>query len=373
MKKAGVYGILAAAVVTSGSAGAEELRVHVGAGAAHAIGGSQQRELGVGGGGSAAVELPVGKVIGVQAGAGAVALSKGEPPEDAGLAPRGTGTAMLGTVGVRVRPLGASRAAGPWIDANGGIARTGDATRPALDAHLGWDFRISRESRWDMGPFIGYTHVVQPDGGLRPDDARIAWVGIQISLGAREEPRPSAPRAIEPAPAPASPPAREPLADVDGTVEVTETCPDGAKEDADGCAAGEVVLLADRIHLDDLVHFEFGSARVRSRSHRLLQKLAKFINEHPEIITVSIEGHADAVGTDEFNQQLSEARAESTRRMLVRFGADPSRITVVGRGKSQLRVPSRRADERNRRVEFWVERAGGSVAKAAGGGKRGAP
>lgn len=331
--------------------------MHAGAGTAHAVGGAQQRELGAGGGGHAAIEWSFAKTIGVQAGASGLALSRGEPPADASMAPRGMGTAVLGTLGVRVRPFGGSQSLGLWVDANGGAARTGDAMRPAFDAHVGWDFRLARGSRWDAGPFVGYTHIVEPDRGLRPDDARIAWVGLAVSFGGRDEKPAPDPASLEPSPLlPARPVPVQPIAleDEDGAVEVVDKCPEGDAED--GCRSSEFKLLADRIQLDDVVHFETGIGRVKSKSHWLLLRLARFINQHPEIVEVSVEGHADAIGPVEYNQELSEARAASTRKFLVKFGVDPERITVVGHGITKLRVPTLEPEEKNRRVEFWVKR-----------------
>jgi outer membrane protein OmpA-like peptidoglycan-associated protein len=337
---------------------ADELRVHAGAGAAQAVGGAQQRELGTGGGGHAAIEWSFAKAVGAQAGVAAVALPTAAAPADAGIAPRSTGTAVLGTLGVRVHPFSGSQTRGVWIDANGALARTGDAMRPAFDAHIGWSFRPTRDSHWDVGPFFGYTHVVEPDGGIRPDDARIAWAGFAISFGSRDEKPAPDPSAMEPSPLlPARPvPPPQPIAqeDEDGDVEVVDKCPEGDAED--GCKAIEFKLLADRIQLDDVIHFETGIGRVKSKSHWLLFRLAKFINKHPEILEVSVEGHADAVGDVDFNQELSEARATSTRKFLVKFGVAPERIKVIGHGMAQLRVPTLGSEERNRRVELWVKR-----------------
>jgi len=345
--------ILAAALLVPATAHAEEdgvgVRAHVGAGAAHAIGGVQSSELGVGGGGKLAAELVLSRVVGVQIGAGAVALSKGDPPADEGVAQRSTGVGFLGTLGARIHPFGTS---GVWVDAGGGIARTGDATRPVFDAHVGYAFAFGENQQWDIGPFIGYTHIVQPDGALRGDDARIAWVGVEIGFGTATHRAPAPPPPAEPSPPPmASPPAEIASApapeDRDGDVEVFDEFTENG-----------VTLLSDRILLEDRVHFEFASARVRSKSHWMLFKLAKFINAHPEVIEVSVEGHTDAVGGEDYNEELSNERAESVRKMLVRFGVDPSRATTAGYGKRQLRVQTLAADERNRRVEFWVKRGG---------------
>jgi outer membrane protein OmpA-like peptidoglycan-associated protein len=330
---------------------ADEARFHATAGAAHAVGGTQQSEFGTGGGGSGTVELAVGDVLGVQASGGAVVLASGAAPTDPNIAKQSTGSAFLGTVGVRYRPLGASRVGGPWIDANGGVAQTGSLSRLAVDAHLGWDFRVSDRSRWDVGPFVGITQIMQPDVAFRPDDAHIAWAGIQISLGASDKPRaaPTPPRDQQPAP----------TADHDGYADADDFCPalDADGEVPDGCPGHVVKLENDRIVLDDVIHFAFDSPVIRRMSNGLVRKVAQLIIENPDILEVSIEGHADARGAEEYNQKLSVERGESTRAMLVRFGVDAARLHVVGHGKSQLLVATPLADVRNRRVEFVVVRS----------------
>ncbi|MDB5221175.1 MAG: Major porin and structural outer rane porin OprF [Myxococcaceae bacterium] len=316
------------------------------------MGGTQQSEFGTGGGGSGTVELAVGNVVGVQASGGALVLAAGAAPADPNVAKQSTGSAFMGTVGVRFRPLGASRVAGPWIDANGGFAQTGPATRLAVDAHIGWDFRVSDKTRWDVGPFIGFTQIMQPDVAFRPDDAHIAWAGIQVSLGASEKPRAAPPPASDEQPA-------TPIREADGVAEVEQACPplDADGEVPEGCPGHVVTLENDRLVLDDVIHFEFNSPVIRRQSYGLVHKVAQFISNTPDILEISIEGHADARGTEEYNQKLSEQRAESTRALLVQFGIDAPRLHAVGHGKSQLKVATMLADPRNRRVEFIVVRS----------------
>ena len=330
---------------------ADEARFHGTAGAAHAIGGTQEQEFGAGGGGSATVELAVGDLLGVQGSGGAVVLAAGAPPSDPNIARHGTGAAFLGMVGVRFRPLGAARVAGPWIDANGGLAQTGNAARVAVDAHIGWDFRVSERTRWDMGPYLGLTQIMQSELSLRPDDARIAWVGIQLSIGASDK-RPAVLVPPDAAPEPA-------VRDRDGTAEVEDICPPrdeygGARE---GCPDADVKLVGDRIVIDDVIHFELNSPRIRTRSRGLVRKVARFIIENPDILELSIEGHADARGTEQYNLKLSEERAASTRAMLVSFGVDEARLHVIGHGKSRPLVATPLAEQKNRRVEFIVMRS----------------
>lgn len=337
------------ATVWASVASAEPVHVHVTAGAAHAVGGSQEREFGAGGGGAATLELPVGRIVGVQASAGGLVLAPGEAPEDPRVATKSVGTAFLGTVGVRLHPLGQSRAAGPWIDAGGGLAQTGSEARFALETHLGWDFRVSERSRLDVGPFIGFTQIVQPDVSLRSDDARVLWAGVQISFGARSKPpvAPKIPLREEPAPA---------AEDHDGVATSDSYCSesDAEVDGVEGCQKPVVALVGDRIEIHDIIHFAFNAEAVERRSYVLVARIARFIKDHPGILEISIEGHADARGSDEYNQHLSEARAASIRDLLVRFGVPEPRLRVVGHGESQLKVPTFRAEKANRRVEFIV-------------------
>jgi outer membrane protein OmpA-like peptidoglycan-associated protein len=361
MKRHLVSILSSSALFFAGNAfGAEPLRFHATGGAAHALG-PQGREFGTGGGGAATLELPLGSAIGLQGSAGGVVLSKGETPSDPGLAPTATGSAFLATAGMRARLFGTRT--GPWIDANGGLAQTGNLSRPAFDAHVGWDFALSSSSSWDVGPFIGYTQIVQPEGELRANDARIAWIGIQVSFGSREK-RPAARPPAEP--------------DRDGEIEAFDLCPKDWLNGPPECRPlppPQIQIVDDdgeeRIQLRDRIHFEYDRARIRPESHALVRALARFLVEHAEITAVSIEGHADAIGSEEYNQQLSEARAESTRALLVRYGADASRLSVVGHGKSHPQVATEKADPRNRRVEFYVKRHREQVTSGAPAGTRG--
>lgn len=352
-------------------ASAAEPRVHVSAGGAHAVGGPQGREFGAGGVGAGTLELPATSRIGVQASAGALVLSKGDAPKDAGIAPTGTGTAFMGTMGLRFRAFGATRVAGPWIDSNVGVAHTGEVTRPAFDAHLGWDVRVSRDSRIDVGPFLGYTQIFQPDSELRGSDARILTAGISISLGAKERARPAEPPSRE-APLPElAPPPPVFVQEREEIAEAIDVCKDGEPPTEEGCGDG-VRLYEDRILLEDIVHFEFDSARIRRQSYPLVRNIARFIGEHADIVDISIEGHADEVGTVEYNNKLSEARALSMKKLLVRFGVTSSRLRVVAHGKSQPKIVTLRPEAKNRRVELFVTRTreGDNVATSHGRSSR---
>jgi len=336
------------ALLWGSHAAADDVRMHVAAGGTRPVGGDQSNDFGIGAAASGTLEIPATARASFQTSAGALVLGEGSAPKDDRLAPKSTGAAFVGTVGLRFRGYGATRVAGPWVDSNFGVARTGDVTRPAFEAHVGWDFRVAKDSRVDVGPFVGYTQIFQPDSELRGSDGRFFVAGFSIGLGAREMARPAEPIGPE-----RTEPPRPVIEERDALAEAVDVCPDGEPAGEDGCG-GEVRIFEDRIHLDDVIHFAFDSAFIREQSHRAVRKIAKFLVEHPDIIDVTIEGHADAVGTDEYNQRLSEARAKSMRDLLVRFGAPAERLHLVAHGKSRPLVFTKKREEKNRRVELYV-------------------
>jgi OmpA-OmpF porin, OOP family len=71
---------------------------------------------------------------------------------------------------------------------------------------------------------------------------------------------------------------------------------------------------------------------------------------------LTVAGHTDTVGTEQFNDALSLRRAERVRALLMARGIAPGSITAIGRGKRELRVPTPDGtpEPRNRRVEITV-------------------
>ncbi len=99
--------------------------------------------------------------------------------------------------------------------------------------------------------------------------------------------------------------------------------------------------------------FAFGSAQLTPELEALLQTAAGIISRNPTL-GLRVEGHTDSIGSDAFNQRLSEARAASAVAYLTGLGIDPARLTAVGRGETQP-IATNDTDEgraQNRRVEF---------------------
>jgi outer membrane protein OmpA-like peptidoglycan-associated protein len=101
------------------------------------------------------------------------------------------------------------------------------------------------------------------------------------------------------------------------------------------------------------VFFETNSDRVIPRYHADLDKLGEVLKRHAEA-PIEIAGHTDSVGSDQYNQGLSERRAASIKRYLTEHFAIPTeRLMTKGYGESQPRETNETSQGRsvNRRVE----------------------
>ena len=101
--------------------------------------------------------------------------------------------------------------------------------------------------------------------------------------------------------------------------------------------------------------FDFDSDRIKSDAATNLKNLASSLDKYPNS-NLLIVGHTDAVGSDSYNQVLSEKRARSTAAFLANQGVTAGRLQTVGRGKTE---PVASNDEesgrqKNRRVEVAI-------------------
>lgn len=114
---------------------------------------------------------------------------------------------------------------------------------------------------------------------------------------------------------------------------------------------GDVIKLS----LPDAVTFDFNSASLKPQFRPALDGVAATLADYPQTV-VEISGHTDAVGSDAYNQRLSEERAGSVANYLVGKGLVRERFEIVGMGE-RYPVASNDSDDgraRNRRVEVRV-------------------
>ncbi|QXI27122.1 OmpA family protein [Pseudomonas vanderleydeniana] len=222
----------------------------------------------------------------------------------------------FGTVGDAIRPY-----------VEGGVAH-GSLTNVAADGHTGRDqstfLTTGAGAKWYITDNFYARGGVEADYKLdngRWDYAAVVGLGVNFGgNGGKVAPAPApAPVAQEPAPAPEAP-------------------------------VAEVV----KVELD--VKFDFNKSVVKPNSYGDVKNLADFMKQYPQTTTV-VAGHTDSIGTDAYNQKLSQRRADAVKQILVKDGIAPNRVESVGYGKTRPVADNATEAGRaiNRRVEASVE------------------
>jgi len=134
--------------------------------------------------------------------------------------------------------------------------------------------------------------------------------------------------------------------DGDGVADYLDKCPNtpkGVKVDAAGCW----VIKGLR--------FDYNKWDIKSEYYPFLEEAVKVLQMNPTM-KIEIHGHTDSVGSDSYNQTLSEKRANAVKDYLIGKGIDPNKLTVKGMGEkdpiASNETPEGRAQ--NRRVELNV-------------------
>jgi len=140
--------------------------------------------------------------------------------------------------------------------------------------------------------------------------------------------------------------------DNDGIFDPQDNCPKtraGAKVDAKGCQIGEVIILKG-------VLFETASARLKENSTEALDQAVTTMKRYPEL-KVIVAGHTDSQGSESYNRQLSQDRANTVLRYMISKGIIADRLQAKGYGSSSPVTENTTSEGRliNRRVELIVQ------------------
>ena len=139
-----------------------------------------------------------------------------------------------------------------------------------------------------------------------------------------------------------------PDTDGDTVVDKDDKCPDEAGTVANnGCPIQK--MLTDYAKT---INFDYGKSSIRDEATEALQAIVAIIKEYPESNFI-IEGHTDSIGSEKFNQILSEQRASSIVDFFVSNGVESSRLSSVGFGESSPIASggTKESMAKNRRVE----------------------
>ena len=125
---------------------------------------------------------------------------------------------------------------------------------------------------------------------------------------------------------------------------------------------GIVLTLGD-------VLFDTGKSQLKPGATRPIEQIAAFLQENPER-KVQVEGFTDSQGTDEYNQQLSQERADAVAQAIIQRGIDAQRVRALGYGEEFPKASNSSAGSRqlNRRVEIVVSNDDAAVPARSGSG-----
>lgn len=140
--------------------------------------------------------------------------------------------------------------------------------------------------------------------------------------------------------------------DGDGVIDEKDQCPGtptGTRVTGEGCPLPKIMELKG-------VTFEFDGTRLRPDAQTILDGASDVLLRYPDM-KVEIAGHTDSVGSEAYNQNLSEGRAASVREYFIGKGVPDGQMTSKGYGESQPLVDNATAEgrERNRRVELRIQ------------------
>ncbi len=128
-------------------------------------------------------------------------------------------------------------------------------------------------------------------------------------------------------------------------------------DDEDGCPdRGPVATVDGIIIVLKKIHFEYNSDVIKPQSFDILHAVAMTVDTNPHIELLEVQGHTDERGTRMYNQDLSQRRAESVVRFLVKDGVDATRLLPVGYGEDEPKMQGHNEESwaANRRVQFII-------------------
>ena len=115
------------------------------------------------------------------------------------------------------------------------------------------------------------------------------------------------------------------------------------------------IVLDESIVLEN-IYYDLDESYITDVAGQELDKLVAILEDNPDI-SIELSSHTDSRNSNDYNQALSQRRAESAVRYLVESGIDPARITAKGYGEEQLLIKNAVTEEQhqvNRRTEFKV-------------------
>lgn len=150
-------------------------------------------------------------------------------------------------------------------------------------------------------------------------------------------------------------------AKAEGYKEKTRTLPVG-KEDVNSSLTLDPIVVAPEITETEVIlnpiYFDFDKANIRPSAAAELDRLVSVMQQYPTMV-ISAESHTDIRGSDQYNELLSQRRADSMMKYVVSKGIAANRISSIGKGESDLAVDcaptcTEEQHQQNRRSVFRI-------------------
>ena len=194
--------------------------------------------------------------------------------------------------------------------------------------------------------------------------AMISCVASLALVACSKNPPPETAPAPAPAPAAAAAPAAEqPAAPAEPALNADSLAAEQARLEAERLEAERARLEAERARLEALinqimsedVYFDFDRSELTEKAKELLAQVGELLIKENRF-TITIEGHTDARGTEDYNFTLGAKRARKVKEFLVAYGIDNKRMESVSYGKEAPKVEgaTEEAYSQNRRANFRV-------------------
>jgi len=153
--------------------------------------------------------------------------------------------------------------------------------------------------------------------------------------------------------------AQQSAVDQDTTQKTTPPADTGSTSGSDDLQAEAAKRAAEQAmnqFINEHIYFDFDSAALSAMAQATLKNKAAWLNANPDVM-VTIEGHCDERGTNEYNLALGERRALSARAYLVDLGISASRLSTISYGEERP-LDNRHTEEawaKNRRGQFKLK------------------
>jgi len=252
----------------------------------------------------------------------------------------------------------------PYFGIGAGVQRTelkgaGGATdtEPLVDAGLGFfkyftvgkqDLALRADVRYRWVGLDKIESAAAANGGLDDLAEPVLKLGLVVPLGKRAAATTAAVGA-------AAGPAKLLDSDGDGIPDVNDRCPGSAKGapvDAYGCTKEQLAAGSER-QFDDVL-FDFDKSELTPAGIAILDNAASVVNSGEyKALLINVSGHTDWIGSEGYNQALSERRANTVKTYLQKQGVDGSRIRTFAFGETTPVADNESAEGRakNRRAE----------------------